>query len=722
MTLRRSLQWGGILLLLAIVGAAIFLWDPLPDNPSPEVLSADAAKYDAEIVRDKYGVPHIFGKTDADTTFGMAYAHAEDDFLTIQESVATTRGLLARYKGMDGAPTDYIVALLGVWDTVDAKYDSDVTPEVKAILDAYAAGLNLYAAENPDEIMPGLAPFTSKDIVAGSLFRTPFFFGLDGTLLALFDDERMAEIALDPGTGETAWMVTDRRAPPRGSNAFAVSPARSGDGTTRLVINSHQPMEGPVAWWEAHMVSEEGLDIQGGTFPGSPLILHGFNRDLGWANTVSNPDLTDVFELTINPEDEYQYLLDGEWQDFEVSSATIRVGLFGPFAYTTEREVLRSQHGPVIQSAKGSFAIRYSGMGELRQTEQRLKLNKATNWAEFNAAMSMNALPSINYIYADKDGTVAFIHNGQYPDRVEGWDWTKDMPGDRSDLIWNQYRPYDEVPILLNPQSGFVFNANNQPYDATDGSDNLRPEDFPISMGLQTDQTNRSLRIKELTDGVAKIDRAALLAIKFDSGYAKGSQADMVVAAVLSHDWRDEPELAAAAEHLAAWDRQMGKDSRHAALGGLTVVHEITESFTKIPAPEPQEAFRQAVEYLKMHYGRIDPEWGEINRLVRGDLSLPVSGASDTLRAIYPKEIRDDGKLHAIAGDTWIAIVEWDQTGEQSASVVHQFGNATLDANSPHFADQAELFATEQWRTALFEHSEIEAAATRLYRPGKSDR
>jgi acyl-homoserine-lactone acylase len=373
----------------------------------------------------------------------------------------------------------------------------------------------------------------------------------------------------------------------------------------------------------------------------------------------------------------------------------------------------------VIQSAKGSFAVRYAGMGELRQTEQRLKLSKATSWEEFNAAMSMNALPSINYVYADKDGTIAFIHNGQYPDRVEGWDWTKDMPGDRSDLIWSGYRPYDDVPILLNPQSGFIFNANNQPYDATDGPDNLRPEDFPISMGLQTNQTNRALRIMELTDGLIKIDRDALLAIKFDTGYAKDSQADKVVTAVLSHDWSDEPELAAAAKHLAAWDRQMNIKSRHAALGGLTVLQEITARFTKIPAPKPLDAFREAVEYLNTHYGRIDPEWGEINRLVRGDLNLPVSGASDTLRAIYPKEIRHDGKLHAIAGDTWIAIVEWDKTGKQSASVVHQYGNATLDVNSPHYADQAKLFAAERWRSALFERSEIEAIATRIYRPGR---
>lgn len=719
MKLKRGLKWGGVVLLLGLMAAAVFLWDPLPDNPSSELLAADAANYDAEVIRDDYGVPHVFGKTDADVTFGVAYAHAEDDFLTIQESVAATRGLLARYKGGDGAPTDYIVALFDVWDTVNAKYESEVSADVKAIADAYVAGLNLYASEHPDQIMPGLAPFTSKDVIAGSLFKTPFFYGLDSILLELFSDDRMAEIALDPGTGETAWMVSPRRAPPRGSNAFAVAPSRSTDGATRLVINSHQPMEGPVAWWEAHMVSEEGLDIQGGLFPGSPMVLHGFNRNLGWASTVSNPDLSDVYRLVINPDNENQYRLDGKWEDFEVKTAKIRIKIFGPFAYTAERKVLRSKHGPVIQSEKGSFAIRYAGMGEMRQNEQRLKLNKAKNWEEFNTAMSMNALPSINYIYADREGTVAFIHNGQYPDRIEGWDWTKDMPGDRSDLIWDGYRPYENVPILLNPKSGFIFNSNNQPYDATDGPDNLKPEDFPKSMGLQTDQTNRSLRIMELTDGTTKLDRDALLAMKFDTGYAKRSQADKVVSAVLEHDWSAELEMAAAAKHLKEWDRQMDIENRHAALGGLTVVHEITARFTKIPAPEPLDAFRQAVAYLNTHYGRIDPEWGEVNRLVRGDLSLPVSGASDTLRAIYPAEIRDDGKLHATAGDTWIALVEWDKDGKQSASVIHQFGNATLDKSSPHYADQARLFATEKWRTVLFEREEIEAVATRRYRPGR---
>lgn len=702
-----------------VVGAGIYTWNPLPKTPSAQVLAQAAANYDVEIIRDNWGVPHIFGVTDNDAAFGLAYAHAEDDFETIQETVAATRGVLARYKGAAAAPTDYLIELLNVWDTIDEQYESDVPADVKAYAQAYADGLNLYASENLDQTWAGLAPFKPQDIFAGSIFRTPFFYGFDETLLDIYNDDRIASVSLDPGAGRESWLVGPKTAPGRGSNAFAVAPDRSDDDTTRLFINSHQPMTGPVAWWEAHMVSEQGLDIQGGVFPGSPSILHGFNRHLGWANTVSKPDLADVYTLTVNPDDETQYRLDGEWVDFEIETAKMAIKLWGPFAFTAKREVLTSQHGPAIRTNTGTYGIRYAGMGAIRQTEQRMRSAKATNWDEFYASMAIHAVPSLNYIYADKDGVVAMIHNGQYPDRAQGWDWTQDMPGDRSDLIWQDYLPYDRVPILRNPVSGLVFDANNQPYSATDGPDNLRPDMFPETMGLQTDQTNRSLRIMELTDGEAVMTREALLAIKFDNSYAQGSTADLTVNAVLAEDWSEDTALQAAADHLAAWSYGTGMTDRHAALGVLTTIHAVTENLTGIPAPSAADAFRQAVTYLDTHYGRIDPEWGEINRLIRGDVNLPISGGPDILRAIYPSEIGENGILKANAGDTWIALVEWDAEGNQTADVIHQFGAATLNESSPHYADQAPLFAAEEWRPALIERADIEANASRTYRPGR---
>lgn len=704
-------------LIIAIcIGAGIWTWSPLPDNPDAASLSAGAEKYDVNIIRDDWGVPHIYGKTDLDAAFGMAYAHAEDDFETIQLAVTATRGRLARYQGKGAAATDYLVALMGVWDTVDRRYN-EITPEVRQAAEAYAAGLNLYAAQNPDATWRGLAPFTGKDVVAGFVFKTPLFYGLDGAVLQLFGDERSQEIALDPAKGRESFHVAPKTLVERGSNGIAVSAARAEDNTTRLVINSHQPMSGPVAWYEAHLVSEEGINMTGGVFPGTPFILHGFNDNLGWANTVSAQDLVDIYVLTRNPKNKNQYRLDGNWVDFDKTTARIKIKLFGPFAFTVKRKVLRSKHGPVVEAKHGTYAFRYAGMDEIHQLEQYYRLNHAQNLDGFLAAMSMNTLPSINYIYADKDGNVGLIHNAQYPDRKPGWDWSKYLPGDRSDLIWQGYRPFSDVPKLFNPVSGLVYNSNNQVFSATDGPDNLSPADFPKSMGLQTDQTNRSLRMMEMTDGVSPIGKTELLALKFDNKYAKDSRASEIIDAVLTGDWSDDETLSKAAAHLRAWDRHTDIDNRHAALGVLTTAKDITEQFTHVPAPKPEDAFRQAVAYLMQHYGRINPTWGEVNRLVRGDIDIPIDGAPDVMRAIYPAGFGEDGRLIASGGDTWIALVEWGPDGKMRADLIHQFGSATSMPSSPHYSDQAEMFAAHKWRHALRDRAEIEKHAKRNYTP-----
>jgi len=406
--------------------------------------------------------------------------------------------------------------------------------------------------------------------------------------------------------------------------------------------------------------------------------LHGFNQHLGWANTVSEQDLADIYKLHRNPKNKTQYKLDDKWLEFETQDAQFRIRLFGPFAIPVKRKILHSKHGPVIEAKHGSYAIRYAGMNEIRQLEQYYRLNHSTDYESFMAAMSMNALPSINYIYADKYG-----------------------------------------PVLTNPVSGVIYNSNNTPFTSTDGPDNLRAQDFPQSMGLQTNQTSRSLRMMELLPQYSRLDREALLAIKFDTAYAKGSKADKVRKAVLAKDWSQTPKLAKAAAHLAKWDLHMQADSPYAALGGLTVIHKVTEKYTGIPAPKPEDAFERAVTYLMTHHGRIDVAWGEVNRLIRGDVNLPLSGGSDTLRAIYPSEMGDDGYLKAAAGDTWIALVEWDESGAITADLVHQFGAATSDSSSPHYADQAPLFAAHKWRKALLTRDEIEASARCIYRPGK---
>lgn len=678
--------------------------------------------HSAEVIRDDYGVPHIYGNRDADVAYGLAWAHSEDDFETLQETIAVGRGRLARYRGISAAPIDYMVSLLGIWESVEANRGKN-TPKTLALAEGYAAGMNAYAQKHKSKVWPGLFPVTADDIIAGFAFRTPFFYGLDGELLPLFTGEAPMEVSLAPTDKTHAFSMTEPSMAERGSNAFAVAPHRSGDRHTRLFINSHQPFKGPVAWYEAHLNSKEGLEIYGGVFPGSPLILHGFNPHLGWANTVSKPDLSDVYLLDV-ADDRKSYQLDGTMKAFEVSYARLQLKLFGPFYITVKRKVLRSAHGPVIEGRvidgkSATYAIRYAGMGETRQLDQYYALNLARDLDMFEGAMALNHLPSINYIYADKVGNIGFMHNGQYPARPNsGHDWRKVLPGDRSDLIWQGYN-YDLVPMLFNPASGFLFNANNDPTFATDGPDNLRHEDFPANQGLQRDMTNRAFRSLELARSARIIDREALIEMKFDTAYSDKSLAAGVVAEVLAADFSGEPALAQAQAHLAEWNLRTDYTNRHAALGVLTTIAKTTEALTGIPAPEPAEAFKEAVRILDANYGRLDVEWQQVNRHIHGDFNMGIDGAPDVLRAIYPAEIREDGQLHAVAGDTWIALVEWAPDGAQRAEVIHQFGSATLDASSPHYADQAEMFVRHEFREALLTREAVEAVATRQYKVGE---
>ncbi len=706
-----------LLVLLTLVACATYLWSPFTANQSLTAALAASAQYDVEIIRDEWGVPHIFGVTDWDTAFGLGYAQSEDDLENIQSVVAATRGRLARYQGKDAAAADYLVNLMGIWPLVDSRYQT-LKPETRKVAEAYAAGVNLFAAEHPDIAWQGLYPLTGKDVIAGFVFKTPFFYGADKVFTNLFTGTGERTLAIAPVDQAKAFhLSTNHNLFEIGSNGIAVAPNRTTDGATRLIVNSHQPYKGPVAWYEVHLVSEQGLDMYGGTFPGGPVVFHGFNRHLGWANTVNNPDLIDVYQLSLNPDNENEYLLDGSYVKFETSTANIDVGLWGPFAYPAKEKVYRSVHGPVLKTEQGAFAIRYAGMNEVRHLEQYLALNKASNYQQWYDAMKILALPSINYIYADQTGNVGFVHNGQYPKRKPGWQWQDDLPGDRKDLIWQAYHDFSEVPQLINPPSGIVFNANNKPFSATNGEGNLSPESYPPEFGLQTNDTNRSLRLEELTAGGGLLSRADLLTIKFDKRYSHRSKAASTITRVLTHDWQGDERMERATEHLANWDFSTDIENRHAALGVLTAFGAAISKLDKDKAAI--HAFEAAVELLEKNYHRIDPTWGEVNRIVRGKIDLPIAGGPDILRAVYPAKIREDGKLHASGGDTLIILAEWDKSGKVKGSTIHQFGSATLDQMSSHFADQTPLFAAEKFRPVLLDRDVIEQHGTRIYRPGK---
>lgn len=691
-----------IVILLVLLGAAaVIFW---PESAQLDELADAGIAYDVQILRDDWGVPHVFGVTDADVAYGLAYAHAEDDFLTIQQSLLAARGQLATVYGTDAAPNDYMVHLLRIWDVVDANYTTGLSPEVQALCEAYAAGLNHYAALHPDEVLPGLFPASGKDVVAGSVHKSPLFFGLDRTLAELFAPEPE-----NPVSSRSASL---------GSNTFAVSPLRSAEGQTFLAVNSHQPWEGPVTWYEAHLHSEEGWDAVGGLFPGMPLVTHGHNRDLGWAFTVNHPDLIDIYLLDIHPEDPYRYRFDGQWLDLEVREAPIKVKLLGRLKWTVKEEVLWSVYGPVVRQPHGTYAVRYAGHGEVGIYEQLYRMNRARNLEEWQAALRSPGLPMFNVGYADREGNIYYLYNALLPQRAEGYDWSGYLPGDTSETLWTEYLPFDQLPQVLNPASGFVQNCNSTPFQTTTGSGNPRPEAYSPTLGIETDMTNRALRALELFGSDDAISEEEFYTYKYDMAYSSQGHMPRYVQVMLDAPLPADPDVQAALDVVRNWDLRADPESSGSALVIWTLQSLDYPKPDEIEPADLANALVETVRTFQEAHGRVDVPWAEVNRLQRGDLDLDLGGGPDVLHAVVGTML-DDGRLRAREGDSYVLMVTWDRDGQVRSRSIHQYGSATLDETSPHYADQAPLFVSRQLKPVWLDEADIRAHLERAYRPGE---
>jgi penicillin amidase/acyl-homoserine-lactone acylase len=701
------------LVLIVAVGAAAYLWTPSGRKFDPDAARTAAAQYDARIIRDEYGVAHILGQTDADAHFGFAYAHAEDAWEVMEETLMAGRGMAAQYRGQADAPADYLYDLFRVDAAVESP-DFQVPDDVQAIVRAYAAGLNLFGAEHPERVTPGLLPVTEKDIHKAVMWLTPFFYRLDGYLEPLFSETDAPQVS---PWAETASL--DLPDAVRGSNGFAVAPSRSADGHTRLIVNSHQPMNGRYAWYETHLISEEGLNIFGGTFPGTPVIPQGITPNTAWTHTVNRPDLVDIYKLDVDDDDDPQaYRLDGEWREFDRGEARFRVKLWGPFSLPVKRDALWSEHGPVLSTPNGHFALRFAGLGETAAVAQWYRMGKAQNLTEWRDALNINGVLSFNIVYGDRDGNIGTIYNGRIPNRIEGPDWSGILPGDDSSLIWDGFRPVSDLPQLWNIDCGWVFSANATPFAVTDPACDNQREDFSATFGIEDRITNRSSRAITLFTADEAITREELLTYRSDSQYDPESQLMQLVVELISMR-SDEEDVIKAQSVLRNWDGSADRNSRQAALAIITGIRTLGYEYDD-DAEASLDILKTVAAELTETFGRIDPEWGEVNRIVRGDENHALDGAPDVLRAIYSDKdgVATQGYLNAFAGDTHIMVADWSPEGALIADSILQYGSATVDETSPHYDDQVEMFANGQFKRLAMTKDEVLASAVEDYRPG----
>ena len=718
-----------IISLIVILFAIIFAYKTFQANKNfnPDLLIENSKNYNYDIVRDIYGVPHITGIKDQDTAFGFGFAQTEDDYENIELVIKMSRGELSDFdispssiislfnlltntgdildniSFIEGVELDYLVKFLNT-EEIAANLKHTVDKETLNYLKGYADGINYWAALNSSKIDKSLFPVNEDDLLTGMIFRMPLFYGLDhyiDQLIDLMSVTNEQPIVANALSNNKLVAEIKSHFKPSGSNAFVVSKKRSANNETMLVINSHQPLTGPVAWYEAHIKSDEGLNIMGGTFPGSPFIHVGFNKYLGWGATVNQPDLADIYQLNINPDDHNQYLLDGSWKDLKVIKQNFKVKLFGPFSISYPIDMYFSDHGPVMKDGKKAYALRYVGMDDANQAAAWLKMNKAKNLTEWEESLRMQQIASLNLVYADYQDNILFIHNMKSPKRSPSYDWKNILPGDQSELIWNDYYSYDEIPRILNPNSGYIYSTNQTPFLVTSENDNLNKNNFPKTMGFQTRVTNRAHRAYELLEADKSISWESLNKYKHDNKYSKNSRQYKFLQKIFNYNFEDNVRLVNAQKFLEQWDLGTNHNNMHAAFGVCIVSPEWLAEIKREPQPDPIEIFKNCVDEFEQTFNKLDIKWSEVSFLERGEKMLPVQGGPDVLRAIYSPR-SDDGILKAVAGDGLYIYVNWDKSGVQTSESIHQFGASSTVKESPHYDDQMELFVGEKLKNTFF--------------------
>jgi acyl-homoserine-lactone acylase len=655
-----------------------------------------------DVVRDAFGVPHIFAKTDAEVAYGLAWAEAEDDFKSMQEVILPAKNLMASVQGKKGAAGDYAFALFRCREITEEKWNT-LTPAFLKLIDGYVQGLNKYAQLHPEEILDKkIFPVTAKEYVSSSVFALTIFNGADKALIRIFNNSE--------------WIAPELNK--KGSNSAAISASKTTTGEAFLLINAHQPNTGPQSFYEAHLCSEEGLNITGGLLAGGPCILHGVNENLGWAHTVNYCDRLDEFQLEMNPDNALQYRFDGQWLDLEVK--TIKLKIKG-IPINIKRKVYWSKYGATMKNEQGFFSMRLGANMKIGVLDQWYQMDKAKNFTEFYAALNRQELSMFNIMYADRYDTIFYINNALVPvrDASPEYNWKRTLPGNTSKTLWTSFRPETALPQYINPASGFLFNTNHSPFLATAPADNLKPSAFAKTDGWEEYNLNRSVRFMELFPQNEKLSYEKFKQIKFDKQLPEKLQYPFQFDSLFNLSEKDYPELASVITTFKNWNKRGDADNKGAAVFLLIYEHlkktlpDLTPRY--LTKQEAIGAFTYASNYMQTNFGRTDLTLGELQKLVRGDKEWPLGGFPDLLSPQWTEPMAN-GKLKSIGGDGLVMFVRFQKQGLPKIETINMYGASAKPGNK-HFDDQVEMYLKQQTKTMTLDKATVYKNAERIYHP-----
>lgn len=717
-------------------------WPLAAQAPTPaEVGRWEQQARGIEIMRDRWGIAHVYGETDADAVFGMVYAQAEDDFNRVEMNYIISLGYLAQAEGESGIWHDLRARMYADEDSLKAAYAA--SPDwLKRLMDSWAAGLNYYLHTHPEvepRVIRRFEPWMALSFTEGSIGGDIERISLDD--LAAFYGGADAPSPV-PSPLEEALSSLDGPAPePRGSNGFAIAPKLTRNGNALLFINPHTSF---YFRSELQMTSNEGLSAYGAVTWGQFFIYQGFNERAGWMHTSSRVDNIDWFlETPIRRDGRYFYRYGEEVRPMTTRSITIPYRTDAGMqertfmAYFTHRGPIVARDGDRWQSVH----IMWQPVNALIQSYSR---TKARNLDEYVEVMRLHTNSSNNTLFADAEGNIAYFHSNYIPRRDPRFDWSQPVDGSDPATAYDGVLTYEETPNVVNPDIGWVYNVNNWPWSAA-GPDSPRREDYPAYVETTTAESPRGKHALMLLEDPDPFTMASLTELAYDSYLP--SFAEMVPALLQAVDEIDAAwRIVQAAEVLRDWDYRWGVNSVATSLAvfwGEEVLRAVAadardggmsgEDFIAHGHADHEvllSSFASALDRLESDFGTWQVPWGHINRFQRispeigpnfddEQHSIPVPFTSarwGSLASFGARPYPNTKKWYGTSGNSFVAVVEFgDSVNARAVSA----GGESGDPASPHFKDQAAHYAMGALRDVYFYRPDVEANAERRYAPGQ---